>query len=502
MAGEHEPVHETDHAGVDWRVLYMIDITAFFRDDPRVQIYRTGTCDAQETCVLYWMQRAQRGRENLALDAAIALGNALDVPIVVLFVVADYPAANLRHSTFLLEGIKHAAQQLSTRGTPLVIRRGFPPQEVVRLARELGAAAVVSDESDLRTPRPARNEVQAQLALPFACVDADVVVPTKHFPKEEWAARTLRAKIHRLLPIYLQPVVDLTPKHPLRHLPSEAGAGDDPLNYLSSLKIDTSVEPSSEFHGGQDQGKHRLERFITERLATYAPHRNLPAVSATSELSAYLHFGHISVQQAAWEIAQDVPEQRGSEHLDIDSGRHAYLEELIVWRELAINFALRNPHYDSLEGCPNWGKQTLRKHASDPRSWNYSHEELEQARTHDEVWNAAQREMVVTGRMHGYLRMYWAKKILEWTATPQEAFERAVYLNDKYELDGRDANGYAGIAWATGGKHNRPSGAGTSHFRPDSFHEFEWYTTQDGSACIHLQVEQAVMPLGRLWQLE
>lgn len=433
----------------------MIDIAAFFQDNPRVYISRPGTCDEEGTCILYWMQRAQRAHENLALDAAIALGNALDLPIVVLFVVADFPPANLRHYTFMLEGIKYTAQQLAKRGTPLVIRRGFPPNEVVRLAHELKAVALVSDECELRTPRSWRADVQVQLDLPFACVDADVVVPTCHFPKEEWAARTLRPKIQRLLPTYLQPVVDLVPEQPLRQSPCEAGSTDDPLDYLSSLKIDWSVEPSSEFHGGQDQGKRRLKRFIKERLAIYEQQRNLPSAPATSELSAYLHFGQISVQEVAWEIVQNKPRQKEAH---IESGRSAYLEELIVRRELAINFALRNPHYDSLQGCPDWGKKTLEKHASDPRPWNYSQEELEQARTHDELWNAAQREMVVTGRMHGYLRMYWAKKILEWTETPLEAFERAVYLNDKYELDGRDANGYTGIAWSIGGRHDRPWG--------------------------------------------
>jgi deoxyribodipyrimidine photo-lyase len=173
---------------------------------------------------------------------------------------------------------------------------------------------------------------------------------------------------------------------------------------------------------------------MNDRLAEYAQQRNHSEVEGTSELSAYLHFGQISVQQIAWDIHQYPPSSLVEENIHFDEGKAAFLEELIVRRELAINFVLRNPHYDELEGCPQWGKETLWKHALDPRTWNYSLEELEHAKTHDELWNASQREMVESGRMHGYLRMYWAKKILEWVEDPAVAFHSAVYLNDKYEL--------------------------------------------------------------------
>lgn len=434
----------------------MTDVTKFFADDERVQVYRPGLCAPDGKYVLYWMQRSQRGHDNQALNAAIALGNALKLPVIVLFVITDYPAANLRHYTFMLEGIEVAAEALKKRGTPLLIRRGKPSEEVVKLAAELRVAAVISDEAELRTPRSWRAEVKQYLEVPFACVDADVVVPSKFFPKEEWAARTLRPKIQRLIPTYLQPIVDVKVEHLLHNAPVDAGNTDNPLSYLDSLNIDRGVAPSPQFHGGQDEGKRRIEEFIKQRLPGYAERRNLPEVSETSELSAYLHFGHISVQQFAWDIEQYVPESTGSAEIDATGGRTAYLEELLVRRELAINFALRNPHYDSLEGCPDWGKKTLEKHKHDPRAWTYTREELEQARTHDELWNASQREMTLTGRMHGYMRMYWAKKILEWTETPEEAYADALYLNDKYEIDGRDANGYTGVAWAIGGKHDRP----------------------------------------------
>jgi deoxyribodipyrimidine photo-lyase len=436
----------------------MLDISSFFERNERVTVYTAGECDPQGKCVLYWMQHAQRGRENEALNAAIALGNALDLPVVTLFVLTAYPSANLRHYTFMLEGIAEAACVLRERGTPLVMRVGSPPGEVLRLAREVKAAAIISDESDMRAPREWRNEVREQSPLPFACVDADVVVPSKFFPKEEWAARTLRPKLQRILPTYLQPIVDLDVKHGLEKPPCEAGMVDDPLAYLERLAIARSIKPSEAYHGGQSEGKRLLRRFITERMTGYAERRNHPELAGTSELSAYLHFGQLAAQQVAWEVEQVSFPLTGSALADAGGGRAAYLEELIARRELAVNFALRNPRYDTLEGCPAWALATLQKHAGDPRPQLYTLEELEEASTHDDLWNACQREMVITGRMHAYMRMYWAKKILEWVADPAEAFSHAVYLNDKYELDGRDANGYTGIAWAIGGKHDRPWG--------------------------------------------
>ena len=436
----------------------MVDISTFFAQDERVQIYRPGNCAEDGRCVLYWMQRSQRGQQNQALNAAIALANRLGIPIVVLFVLTEYPSANVRHYTFLLQGLAVAARFLQERGAPLVIRHGEPVVEVPRLAHELAAAAVIGDGAELRIPRVWRQDVQERLMVPFACVDADVVVPSKFFPKEEWAARTLRPKIQRLLPIYLQPIIDLQPLHRLAQPPCDAGEVADPLRYLTQLTIDRSVAPSAVFYGGQDKALDNLTRLLEERLSGYLDWRNHPEVSGTSELSAYLHFGHIAVQQVAWEVERYTPPETAHACIDSDGGRAAFLEELIVRRELAVNFALHNPHYDALEGCPDWAKKTLHKHTHDPREWLYSRQELEQGHTHDELWNACQREMLLTGRMHGYMRMYWAKKILEWTETPAEAFAVAVYLNDKHELDGRDANGYTGIAWALGGKHDRAWG--------------------------------------------
>jgi deoxyribodipyrimidine photo-lyase len=231
-----------------------------------------------------------------------ALGNALDLPIIVVFVITDFGAANLRHYTFMLEGIAVTSRDLQARGIPFIIRKGEPVEQILHMARELQAAAIMSDESELRTPRAWRDELKKRTPVPFACVDADVVVPGKLFPKEEWAARTLRPKLLRFLPIYLQPVIDLEPKHKLTTSPCDTGDVRNPLSYLSTLEIDRSVGPSDYFHGGQDEGKRRLKLFISDRLAGYAQQRNHPELQGTSELSVYLHFGQISVQQIAWDI--------------------------------------------------------------------------------------------------------------------------------------------------------------------------------------------------------
>jgi deoxyribodipyrimidine photo-lyase len=276
-------------------------------------------------------------------------------------------------------------------------------------------------------------------------VDADVVVPTKLFTKEEYAARTIRPKIHKMLEQFLQPLTNPVAHYSFKKKPKSV-AIDSPA-VLKQLPLNRSVEPVQSFRGGTDAAMRRLNQFLTKQLADYPVARNLPPENGTSGLSAYLHFGHISPLTIALAVHQSAAPPEAKE---------AFLEELIVRRELAINYVAHNPHYDSLAGAHEWAQNTLREQQNDARPFLYSEAELESAATRDRLWNAAQIEMVKTGKMHGYMRMYWAKKILEWTATPEEAFAIAVRLNDKYELDGRDPNGYTGVAWAIGGKHDRP----------------------------------------------
>jgi deoxyribodipyrimidine photo-lyase len=400
------------------------------------------------------MQRAQRGLDNPALDLAIEAANALRKPLAVFFGLhPGYPHANGRHYAFLAAGLQETRARCEARGAAFVFRP-YPNHDLLRFCQEVRPALVVGDENPMREPEGWRRSAARQLSVPLWTVDADVVVPTRLFEKEEYAARTLRPKLQRWLPQFLQPLANSTVHV---HWPPAARPASqpalapnqpiDPLAVLAALPLDRSVAPVSGAQGGTTAGLQQLQRFLVERLASYDTARNLPQRPGTSELSAYLHFGQLGPLTIALAVRDaDAP----------TAAKEAYLEELIVRRELAINYVARNPEYDKLTGCPAWARKTLDEHRQDPRPFLYSAAQFEQAETHDPLWNAAQVEMVTTGRMHGYLRMYWAKKILEWTASPECAFDIAVRLNDRYELDGRDPNGYTGIAWALGGKHDRP----------------------------------------------
>lgn len=415
--------------------------------DARVTVRRAGIPQANGTCVVYWMQRAQRAWDNPALDVAIAVANELQCPVAVFFGLhPKYPNANLRHYAFLIEGLTETQREVEARGAAFVFRP-YPAHDLLRFCAETNPCLVIGDENPLREPERWRQSAAQKLTVPFWTVDADVIVPTRFFPKEEYAARTLRPKLHRLLPGFLQSLGNL---HAHYRWPERTRPQSEPIipaRLLTELPLDRVVAPVRQYQGGTAAGLRLLQRFLTERLPTYDTARNQPSLPGTSELSAYLHFGHLSPLTIALAVTEaNAPA----------AAKTAFLEELIIRRELAINYVVRNPAYDSLTGSPAWGQRTLAEHARDARPYRYTEAQFEAAETHDPLWNAAQLEMVITGRMHGYLRMYWAKKILEWTTTPAEAFEIAVRLNDRYELDGRDPNGYTGIAWAIGGKHDRP----------------------------------------------
>jgi deoxyribodipyrimidine photo-lyase len=392
------------------------------------------------------MRRAQRGVDNPALNMAIATGNAVDQPVLAVFALtADNPGAQRRHYRFLLEGLADAADDLASRGVPLVLRLGRPEQVVPALAEEARASLVVVDENPVRVGQMWRREVAARLKVPFYAVDADVVVPSSLFPKQEYAARTLRPKIHRVWDEYLKPLPSPIARVCWTEPPPE-GAPVEPDTLMARLKVGGVPEVPG-YRGGTREAMRRLKRFIIQRLDRYATVRNEPMPYVTTELSAHRHFGHISPLTIAL-AATGIDGPRES----VDS----LLEELIVCRELAINFVARNPDYDRLPDCPEWAHKTLAAHAGDRRPVLYTAARLESGETHVPLWNAAQWEMVLTGRMHSYLRMYWAKKILEWTPDAETAFHIALDLNDRYEMDGRDPNGYAGVAWGIGGKHDRP----------------------------------------------
>ena len=391
--------------------------------------------------VLYWMQQAQRAEWNHALEFAIMQANALALPLTVCFALtSNYPEARERHYAFMLEGLNETASRLRERGAQFIFEMGSPPEVVMPLARY--AALVVADRGGTRIQNSWRTDLAQKLDCRLVRVETDVVVPVETaYPKEAYTAAVLRPKITRLLGQFLTP---LKPT-PIDCSVRETSPPVDVEKLLGSLNLDHAVPRSSHFRGGRTAGKKLLDEFIATNLCHYAERRSDPSTDFGSRMSPYLHFGQISPLEIALAVKS----------VGDDANVSSFLEELIVRRELSWNFTHYNPNYDSFESLPNWALATLKKHADDPREFHYTQSNLEEASTHDPYWNAAQREMMLTGEMHNYMRMYWGKKILEWSASPEEAFSTTLALNNKWCLDGRDPNSFAGVAWCFG-KHDRP----------------------------------------------
>ena len=409
----------------------------------RITDLNTGSVNEDGQFVLYWMQQSQREAHNPALEYAVERANELGVPVLGVFVVDDsYPDANLRHFAFMLEGLAETTASLADRNVKLVGRAGSPPVVVSELAAD--AALVVCDRGYLRHQRRWRADLASAAPVSVVQVEGDVVVPVEVVAeKQEWAARTIRSKINRRRDDYIRPLRNKQPDK--SSLPLHVTGDFDLRNataVLAKLDIDRSVAKSDRFTAGTDAAQAALTRFLRHDLDGYADARNDPSNPQASRLSPYLHFGQISPIEVALKIG------RASSGSNED--KEAFLEELIVRRELAINFVFYCNDYDKYACLPDWAERTLREHRDDPRPARYTRQQLEDAETDDPYWNAAMQEMRKTGYMHNYMRMYWGKKIIEWTNTPEYAFSTALYLNNKYFLDGRDPNSYAGVAWLFG----------------------------------------------------
>ena len=422
-------------------------------DDARVTVRRSGAPDPNSKCVVYWMQRAQRGRDNHAVDLAVNIGNALGLPVVAYFAgIANFPNANLRHYAFLNQGLPDVEADLAERNVGFVLRNA-PHESHDRFFADVGAAFVVGDENPMREPERWRRELSARLKIPFWTVDGDVVVPSKLIEKAQYGAYTIRPRLYRLLPEFLVP--HQNPKA-AKEWKRPKGLHADSVHEDMTRgwkDLDRSVGPVEAWTGGHHAAMKRLRHFTGTLLTHYERDRNRPEVDGTSALSPYLHFGHIGPVTIA--LAVDTAANKDK---SLQAARDGYFNELIAWRELAVNFVKYTAKYDTAECAEDWAKKTISEHARDERERLYSLKVLEAGETYDELWNAAQTQMVMHGWMHNYMRMYWAKKILEWTPDVATAVKWAVYLNDKYELDGRDPNGYAGIAWSMLGKFDRAWG--------------------------------------------
>ncbi|KAL7876661.1 hypothetical protein AOLI_G00116240 [Acnodon oligacanthus] len=398
--------------------------------------------------VLYWMARDQRVQDNWAVVYAQQLALAEKLPLHVCFcLVPRYLDAAYRQYAFMIRGLRKVAKECKSLDIQFHLLQGEPELTLPGFVKSWNIGAVVTDFNPLRLPLQWTEKVKKELPadIPFMQVDAHNVVPCwEASPKLEYGARTIRGKITKLLPEFLTefPPVDIHP-----HSSTKTAKAVDWDEVLSSVEVDRTVGEVEWAQPGTAGGMAMLESFIQHRLRLFATERNDPNSAALSQLSPWLHSGQLSAQRVVKEVQRWGKNARESVA--------SFTEELVIRRELADNFCFYNKNYDSIDGAYDWAKKTLKDHAKDKRPHLYTQEQLENARTHDQLWNAAQRQLLLEGKMHGFMRMYWAKKILEWTSSPEEALAIAIYLNDHYSLDGCDPNGYVGCMWSICGIHDQ-----------------------------------------------
>ncbi len=406
--------------------------------DPRRVHELNDETPADHGPVVYWMQASVRTRENHALEHAVRTANDLSAPMVVVFGLdPDYADATPRSMRFLIDGLVAVAGGLDRRGIPFVVRRGQPGAVARELAKN--ASSIVTDRNYLREPQAWRRDLARSLSIPVVEVESNVVVPVEvTSDKREWAARTIRPKIHEHLDDFL---VELSTT-----ALDDRSAPD--LDSLDASSIDALMEAAGidgerdpRFEGGEHQAQATLDRFLDEGIGRYEQSGVDVSGDASSHLSMYLHYGHISPARVARAV-------RGSSANS--EAKAGYLEELVVRRELAHNFVWYEPDYDSFSALPDWARTTLDEHRDDEREEEYTKAEMEAAQTSDRCWNAAMLEMKETGYLHNRMRMYWGKKIMEWTNTPEYAYRVALDFNNTYFLDGRDPNSYANVGWLFG----------------------------------------------------
>lgn len=403
--------------------------------------------DKTKKYVLYCMEASQRIDYNHALAYSIKVANSINKPLIVLFNITDkYRYSNQRYYKFMIEGILKLRDIFRKLGIKFILNKSDYLTGCLMYSKD--ACFVVTDTNYLKTQRRWRVELASKIDIAMVEVESDVIVPVRVVSnKQEPYAMTIRPKIYNLMSHFLNDFHIQEPKIKSDHFEMESWELETVYDYLDNLNIDKTVSMVDEYKGGYDEAQKLLEIFISQKLHRYKELRSDPNIDYQSNLSPYLHFGQISPVYIVNQVLKNY-------HID-DQNIKSFFNELIVWRELARNFCYYNPMYNHYEGIPSWAKETLQEHINDKREYIYSIKELEEGKTHDPYWNAAQKQLLTTGKMHNYMRMYWAKKLIEWTQHPKDAFNIACYLNDKYELDGRDPNGYAGISWCFG-THDRP----------------------------------------------
>jgi len=447
--------------------------------ETRLRRLNAARTNARGEYVLYWMQAYRRLERNHALDYALLCAEELERPLVVYEGLRlDYPWASARLHRFVLEGMQVNAARAFTLGLnywPFVETPKAPARGLLKTLAARASVVVSDDFPCFVAPRQSDALAQA-VDVPVFAVDANSLVPLALLGAPAAAAAHLRPRIHKAFAEAWPYRAASAPKPgPAAARPVEAPfdtwQASDLDAFLAGLPLDPSVPAVASSPGGSVAARARLETFLEKRLRGYAEDRSQPMPLETghaSGLSPYLHFGHISIEEVVgrvlgttgdWTPAELRLHARGKRegfYCD-DADVNAFLDEAITWRDVGFHWhSKRRADAESLErALPEWALGTLLAHARDERAYLYSIEEWEAGLTHDALWNAAQRELVATGTIHSYLRMLWGKKVIEWSKSPSEAYETLLHLNNKYALDGRDPNSYAGILWCFG-LYDRP----------------------------------------------
>lgn len=415
----------------------------------RVRLLSKST-DISDDCkaIAYWMWRDQRVQDNWALLYAQRMALKQEIPLVVCFCLpSKYLHSTFRQYSFMIKGLQQVEKELASLNINFHMLLGEPNVVLPDFVKSENIGGIIADFTPLRKPIKWLNDVMDKLPknVPVCQVDSHNIIPCwQASPKLEYGARTIRPKIHNQMREFLTefpPVI----KHP--HA-GKASIKTDWKAVDEFIEVDRNVQEVNWAEPGTKAGLEMLESFCKDRLKFFATDRNNPTKEALSDLSPWFHAGQISVQRAILRVR----EFRGSSKDSVET----FIEEAVVRRELADNFCFYNQeHYDSIKGAKDWAQKTLNDHAADKREYLYTREQLEKGQSHDDLWNAAQLQLVNEGKMHGFLRMYWAKKILEWTESAEEGLEISLYLNDKYSLDGTDPNGYVGCMWSVCGIHDQ-----------------------------------------------
>lgn len=399
--------------------------------------------------IIYWMSREQRVQDNWSLVYAQELAIEQKQPLLIYFYLHPVKNYNPQHYLWMLTGLEEVAQQLETLNIPFIVSTEKPVKSLSNLVKKSGAAHLVADLSPLSTAKKRLNSITTRLNLSVFEVDARNTVPVwEVMDKQAYAASSIRA---RLVPLLHKFYTDYPQIKPSKY--THKFDYPDFQQLKNSLRLNSlNLNPHYPVTGSK-AANQALSAFLDTKLSKYSTDKNNPLLNATSQLSAYLHFGQLSALRVLLEYKKRFPE---TDLFNKKTYSQSFLDEIIIRKELAENYCYFNNDYRSIKGAPIWGYNELKMHEKDKRDYLYTYEDLQDAKTHDQLWNACQIDLVETGFMPGYLRMYWAKKFLEWTASPEKALEYAIRLNDYYSLDGRDPNGYAGIQWAISGLHDHP----------------------------------------------